>query len=85
MTNENSSAAAIEVEDTSGRTLGLLSMAAAPGAILISPTMFALLGFFLALMGLTLSAPQQRVFSFGGMALSGVCGIIGYYFNTPLF
>lgn len=85
MTNENSSAATAEMEDNSGRTMGLLSMAAAPGAILISPSLFALLSFFLALMGLTVSTPQQRIFSFGGIALAIVCGGIGYFFKTPLF
>ncbi len=70
--------------DNSGRLLGMLSIAAAPGALLISPTMFPLVSFFLALMGLTLASPKNRFLSFIGMAAAAVCGIIGYYFNTPI-
>lgn len=82
--SDGNTATTVELEDTSGRLMGILSMVAAPGAILFSPTMFALLAFFFALMGLTIAAPKQRIYSFGGMALSGVCGVIGYYFNTPI-
>lgn len=70
--------------DNSGRTMGMLSIAAAPGALLISPSLFALAGFFLALIGLTVSSPSQRYFSFIGMAGAAVCGVIGVYFNTPI-
>lgn len=83
MSNEN--VAIAEDEDTSGRMIGLISMAVAPGAILISPTMFSLLGFFLALMGLTIAAPKQRIYSIGGIVLAIACGAIGQVYNTPLF
>lgn len=84
MSNENSTAAVAEIEDTSGRMMGLLSMAAAPGAMLISPSLFSLLAFFLALLGLTIAAPKQRIFSFAGIVLAGVFAAIGHYYNTPL-
>ncbi len=71
--------------DNSGRLMGLLSIAAAPGAILVSPTMFPLLSFFFALMGLTLAAPKNRIYSFLGLGAATICGIIGAYFNTPIF
>jgi uncharacterized YccA/Bax inhibitor family protein len=83
MSNENV-AVAEEAEDTSGRMIGMISMAVAPGAILVSPTMFSLLGFFMALMGLTIAAPKQRIFSIGGIALALVCGAIGQIYHTPL-
>jgi len=70
--------------DTSGRLMGMLSIAAAPGALLVSPTMFPLLAFFLALMGLTIASPNNRIYSFIGIAASAVCGVAGYYFNTPI-
>lgn len=84
MSNE-SQAVAVEQEDTSGRLMGILSIAAAPGAMLVSPTLFSLLSFFLALMGLTLAAPKQRVFSFIGMAAAVICGGIGHFYHTVLF
>lgn len=71
--------------DNSGRLMGILSIAAAPGALLVSPTMFPLLSFFFALMGLTLATPKNRIYSFIGMGAAAVCGIAGYYFNTPIF
>ena len=70
--------------DNSGRMIGMLSIAAAPGALLISPTMFALVGFFIALMGLTIAAPHNRFLSIIGMVATGACGAAGYYFNTPI-
>lgn len=70
--------------DNDGRLMGMLSIAAAPGALLISPTMFPLASFFFALMGLTLASPKNRYLSFIGMAAAAVCGITGYYFNTPI-
>ena len=84
MSNENSVAVADDAADTSGRMIGLMSMVAAPGAILVSPTMFSLLAFFLALMGLTIAAPKQRIYSIGGIVLAVACGTIGQYFNTPI-
>jgi hypothetical protein len=69
---------------TDGRLMGFLSIAASPGAILISPTLFSVGGFFLAMLGLTLAAPKQRIYSFIGIALAIVCGGIGYYFKTPI-
>ncbi len=83
MSNENSTAVA-EIDDTSGRMMGMLSMAAAPGALLVSPTMFGLLAFFFALLGLTIAAPKQRIFSIGGIVLAGIFGVIGHYYNTPI-
>ena len=73
-----------QVVDNSGRLLGMLSIAAAPGALLVSPTMFPLLSFFFALMGLTLATPKNRIYSFIGLGSATVCGIAGYYFNTPI-
>jgi hypothetical protein len=70
--------------DNSGRLMGILSIAVAPGALLISPTMFSLASFFLALMGLTVAAPKYRFLSIIGIVAGGTCGIIGYYFNTPI-
>lgn len=83
MSNENTQAAVAE-EDNSGRVVGLLAIAASPGAALISPTLFSLLSFFLALMGLTISSPKQRIFSIVAIVLAGAFGVIGHYFNTPL-
>ena len=70
--------------DSSGRLMGVLSIAAAPGALLVSPTMFPLLAFFFAMMGLTVASPRNRIFSYIGIAASAVCGVAGYYFNTPI-
>jgi lipopolysaccharide export LptBFGC system permease protein LptF len=64
--------------------MGMLSIAAAPGALLVSPTMFPLLSFFFALMGLTIAAPKNRFLSIIGMVAAGICGAVGFYFNTPI-
>ncbi len=77
--------AAIEQNvDNDGRIMGILSIAAAPGALLISPTYFPLLGFFFALMGLTLASPRNRYLSIIGMVASAAAGIAGYYFKTSI-
>jgi len=81
MSNE---AVAEQNVDNSGRLMGMLSIAAAPGALLISPTMFPLASFFFALMGLTLATPKNRIYSFVGIAAASISGIVGYYFNTPI-
>lgn len=81
MSNE---AVSKENVDNSGRLMGMLSIAAAPGALLVSPTMFPLLAFFFALMGLTLASPKNRYLSFIGIAVSAASGFAGYYFNTPI-
>ncbi len=70
--------------DNSGRLMGMLSIAAAPGALLVSPTYFTLIAFFLAMMGLTVAAPQNRYLSIIGIAVTAVCGIVGWYYKTPL-
>jgi len=70
--------------DNDGRLMGILSIAAAPGALLVSPTYFPLLAFFLGLMGLTLASPRNRYLSIIGIVASGAAGIVGYYFNTPI-
>lgn len=70
--------------DNSGRLMGFLSIAAAPGALLVSPTMFPLLAFFFALMGLTLASPKNRYLSIIGIVVTTICGIAGHYFNTPI-
>ena len=70
--------------DTSGRLMGMLSIVAAPGALLVSPTMFPLLAFFFAMMGLTVASPKNRIYSFIGIVAAATCGIAGYYFNTPI-
>ena len=69
---------------TEGRMMGMLSIAASPGAILVSPAMFSLLGFFLALMGLTVAAPSQRIWSIIGIGTALVAGGIGYFLKTPI-
>lgn len=69
---------------TDGRLMGILTIAMAPGALLLSPTWFSLGGFFLGLMGLTVAAPQQRFLSIIGIVLAGAAGALGYYFNTPI-
>lgn len=81
MTNE---AVSTPTVDNNGRLMGMLSIAAAPGALLISPSMFPLLSFFFALMGLTLASPKNRYLSFIGMAAAAICGVTGHYFNTPI-
>lgn len=70
--------------DNSGRLMGMLSIAAAPGALLISPMYFPLLSFFFALMGLTLASPQNRFLSFIGMGAAAVCGVVGYMYQTTI-
>ena len=67
-----------------GKLMGLLSIAAAPGALLISPTMFPLVAFFLAMLGLTVAAPKNRYLSIIGIFTAAICGGIGHYFNTPI-
>lgn len=70
--------------DNSGKLMGMLSIAAAPGALLVSPTMFPLASFLFAMFGLTLATPKNRIYSFAGIAAAAVCGIAGHYFNTPI-
>ena len=67
-----------------GRLIGMLSIAAAPGAILFNPAMFALAAFALALFGLTVASPSQRKWSFIGIAAGIMCGAIGHYFKTTV-
>jgi len=69
---------------TDGRLIGMLSIAAAPGALIFNPAMFALAAFALALFGLTVAAPAQRKWSLIGIAAGIVCGAIGHYFKTTL-
>jgi len=70
--------------NASGRLMGILSIAVAPGALLVSPTMFPLLAFFFAMMGLTVASPNNRIYSFIGIGAAAVCGVAGYYFKTPI-
>lgn len=70
---------------TDGRLMGFLSIAAGPGAVLIHPALFSVLGFFLAMLGLTIAAPKQRIWSFLGIASALIGGGIGYFFNTAIF
>lgn len=79
--SNNASAAA---NDKDGRLMGILSIAASPGAILVSPAVFSLLGFFLALLGLTVAHPKQRKLSIAGIALAMIAGGIGYFFHTQI-
>lgn len=81
MSNNASTATA---NNKDGRLMGMLSIAASPGAILISPAVFSLLGFFLALLGLTVAHPKQRILSIAGIALALVGGAIGYFFHTQI-
>ena len=71
--------------DNSGRLIGMLSIAVAPGALLISPTIFPLIAFLIAMFGLTLAAPHNRYLSIIGIVASAACGIAGAYFNTVIF
>ncbi len=80
----NNASTATATNDKDGRLMGFLSIAASPGAVLISPAVFSLLGFFLALIGLTIAAPKQRMLSIAGIALAMAGGGIGYFFHTPL-
>ena len=64
---DTSSEVVSTVPSSDGRLVGLLSIAASPGAILISPSLFSLAGFFLALLGLTIAAPRQRILSVAGL------------------
>ena len=81
MSNE---AVSTQTTNNDGKLMGLLSIAAAPGALLVSPTMFPLVAFFFAMMGLTVAAPKNRYLSLIGIFTAAVCGGIGYYFNTPI-
>mgnify|MGYP001594867903 FL=1 len=81
MSNNASTATA---NNKDGRLMGMLSIAASPGAVLISPAVFSLLGFFLALLGLTVAHPKQRMLSIAGIALAMVGGGIGYFFHTTI-
>ena len=67
-----------------GKLMGILSIAAAPGALLVSPTMFPLASFFLAMMGLTVAAPKNRYLSIVGIVAGAACGLIGFYYHTPI-
>lgn len=80
--SDNATAAA--ANPTDGRLMGMLSIAASPGAILLSPTIFSVAGFFLAMLGLTLAAPKQRIWSILGIVSALAAGAIGYYFKTPI-
>ena len=77
---------AVSTQNTNndGKLMGLLSIAAAPGALLVSPTMFPLVAFFLAMLGLTVAAPKNSYLSIIGIFAAAVCGVIGHYFNTPI-
>lgn len=81
----NNEAISTPIIDNSGRLMGMLAIAAAPGALLISPTMFPLLSFFFGLMGLTVAAPKNRYLSIIGMVAAGIFGVVGHHFNTPIF
>lgn len=80
--SNNASSATANIKD--GRLMGMLSIAASPGAVLISPAIFSLLGFFLAMLGLTVAHPKQRILSIVGIALALVGGGIGYFFHTTI-
>jgi hypothetical protein len=67
-----------------GRTLGMLAIAASPGAILFSPIIFSMTGFFLSLVGLTIASPKQKMFSIIGLVLALSAGAVGHYFNTAI-
>ncbi len=67
-----------------GRTLGMLAIAASPGAILFSPMIFSLAGFFLSLVGLTIAAPKQKILSIVGLVLALAAGAVGHLFNTSI-
>jgi hypothetical protein len=69
---------------TDGRLLGILSIAASPGALLISPALFSIAGFFLSLLGLTIAAPKQKMLSIIGLVLALGAGAVGFAFNTPI-
>jgi hypothetical protein len=71
-------------DSTDGRLMGWLSIGASPLAVLVSPTIFSVAGFFLAMIGLTLAAPSQRIWSIVGIVTAVAGGAIGYYFKTPI-
>jgi hypothetical protein len=79
-----SNTAAVVQNEKDGRLMGLLSIAMSPGALLISPAVFSLLGFFFAMFGLTVAHPKQRILSIAGIALAIIAGGISYYFNTTI-
>jgi len=79
-----SNTAAVVGNEKDGRLMGMLSIAASPGALLISPMVFSLLGFLLAMFGLTVAHPKQRILSIAGVALALIAGGIGYYFHTTI-
>lgn len=54
---------------TEGRLMGWLSIVAGASAAVIHP-LIAIVGFFLALMGLTVAAPSQRLWSILGIVAS---------------
>lgn len=85
MSNESATpTAAHNGSPTDGRLMGILAIAMAPAALLVSPTYFSLGGFFLGLLGLTVAAPQQRFLSIIGIVLAGAAGAVGYLYNTPI-
>ena len=81
---KSSKTAAPHDSSKDGRLLGMLSIAASPGAILFSPVIFSMAGFFLSLVGLTIAAPKQKMFSIVGLVLALGAGAVGHLFNTAI-
>ena len=81
---ESSKTTAPHDSSKDGRTLGMLAIAASPGAILLSPIFFSIAGFFLSLVGLTIAAPKQKMFSIIGLVLALSAGAVGHLFNTAI-
>jgi len=64
--SQNTSAAA---QSKDGQMIGWLSIGAGASAAVVNP-LVAVAGFFLAMVGLTLAAPKQRIWSILGIVAS---------------
>lgn len=78
--SNNATAAANNKE---GRLIGWLSIGAGASAAVINP-LVAIVGFFLAMIGLTLAAPTQRVWGILGIVTSIVGFAVGKLVGVSL-
>ena len=67
-----------------GRMIGSASIAVGGSAAIINP-MVSLVGFFLAMMGLTIAAPKNRIWSILGIVASLAGGAVGHFLHTTIF
>jgi hypothetical protein len=70
----NNATAAANNKD--GQMIGWLSIGAGASAAILNP-LVAVAGFFLAMIGLTLAAPKQRIWSILGIAASIAGFVVG--------